>query len=92
MLRSVAFAELARNLATRDCERMVESNIAVLRGKTIAEAKEEYDEQLSPVPYDSPILTESNWWSEPEVEEAFESCLYARRIVWSVATRREPAV
>ena len=79
-----SMALLGRNNATKDYEKMIESNISVLNGETIEKIEKAYWDQVCGIPYENfgVISHPDTYLRDKDMKEMYDGYLKSRRELW----------
>jgi hypothetical protein len=82
ILLEEAAALVGKNISEIRTRQMIEANISIINGKSIAEVSEQYDRQKGKIPWEDLGLTASAWQSEPDIEKMYDEKLEQRTAYW----------
>ncbi len=75
-------AMTGRNTTEAKARQMIEANISILNGKSIAETSEKFNSEQDGIPWENTNLDADAWRNEPEIRKEFEADLLARSEFW----------
>lgn len=75
-------ATTGRNTTEARARQMIESNISILNGKSIAEISEQFYRQQGHIPWKNTDLDANAWSREPEIRKEIEKDLMVRSEFW----------
>lgn len=82
ILLQEAVALVGRNTTEVRTNQMIEANISIINGKSIAEVSEQFYKQKSKIPWENTDLTAYAWQNESEIKNMFEENLKQRSEFW----------
>jgi len=82
ILLEEAFALVGRNATENIPSQMIEANISIINGKSIAEASEQFYKKKSNIPWNNVDLSVHAWQSEPIIKKMFDENLKQRNEFW----------
>ncbi len=82
ILLQEAVALVGRNIMENRPNQMIEANISIINGKSIAEVSDQFYKQKSKIPWENIDLTAYAWQNEPDIKKMFEENLKQRTEFW----------
>ena len=77
-----SIAITGRNTTEATAQQMIEGNISILNGRSIAEVSKQFQKKHGRIPWENTNLDADAWRNEPEIKKAFEEDLQARIEFW----------
>jgi hypothetical protein len=71
-----------RNTIEARARQMIEANISILNGKSIAEVSEQFYRQQDHIPWKNTNLDADAWSNDPDIRKEFEKDLMTRSEFW----------